>query len=210
MRSWLALTSASAIQLQVLFQNASQCSITPIMLTFTKVMQNPASVHAAQLAYAHACRLSTGQAGLLHLRLRSTIQLSIQLQHLLHVVVAQTLSTQPSIDSGCPVRGRLHRRHSQAQTTEYAQSCAGAAGICVRLLLSIDRRETTQQALATVNLAAEHLHRGVVGIDLSGNPSIGHLDTWLPALQLAKQKGLKLTLHAAEVRWAHPAYVCQM
>ena len=77
---------------------------------------------------------------------------------------------------------------------------ANTTGICVRLLLSIDRREGTQQALATVELAAQHMHRGVVGIDLSGNPSIGELRTWLPALQLARQKGLKLTLHAGEVR----------
>lgn len=71
--------------------------------------------------------------------------------------------------------------------------------ICVRLLLSIDRRETVQQALATVELAAASMHRGVVGIDLSGNPSVGQLETWLPALRLAREKGLKLTLHAAEV-----------
>ena len=79
-----------------------------------------------------------------------------------------------------------------------------STGICVRLLLSIDRRESTQQALATVELAVAYTHRGVVGIDLSGNPSVGELATWLPALQLARQKGLKLTLHAAEVG----AFVC--
>ena len=70
----------------------------------------------------------------------------------------------------------------------------------MRLLLSIDRRETEQQALDTVELAARHMARGVVGVDLSGNPNVGHLDTWLPALRLARQRGLKLTLHAAEVR----------
>jgi len=45
--------------------------------------------------------------------------------------------------------------------------------IYVRLLLSIDRRETTSAALDTVNLALEMKDQGVVGIDLSGNPVVG-------------------------------------
>eukprot|EP00854_Cymbomonas_tetramitiformis_P015279 gene15279-18076_t len=68
-----------------------------------------------------------------------------------------------------------------------------------RLILSIDRRETTEQALATVKLAAAYKTKGVVGIDLSGNPSIGEWATFVPALRKAQQQGLKVTLHAGEV-----------
>ena len=83
--------------------------------------------------------------------------------------------------------------------------CAGACQLCeCAVILSIDRRENTEQALITVRLAAEHRQRGVVGIDLSGNPSIGEWSTWEPALQAARQGGLKITLHAGEVRLHDP------
>ena len=81
----------------------------------------------------------------------------------------------------------------------YARLYVGNRPIMVRLLLSIDRREGMRDALDTVALAAEYQSQGVVGIDLSGNPSIGSLATWLPALHKARELGLMLTLHAAEV-----------
>ncbi|XP_052112691.1 N6-mAMP deaminase-like [Arachis duranensis] len=45
--------------------------------------------------------------------------------------------------------------------------------IFVRLLLSADRRETTEATMETVKLALEMRHLGVVGIDLSGNLKVG-------------------------------------
>ncbi|XLU79116.1 hypothetical protein S245_002537, partial [Arachis hypogaea] len=45
--------------------------------------------------------------------------------------------------------------------------------IFVRLLLSADRRETTEATMETVKLALDMRHLGVVGIDLSGNPKVG-------------------------------------
>ncbi|RDX86089.1 Adenosine deaminase-like protein, partial [Mucuna pruriens] len=71
--------------------------------------------------------------------------------------------------------------------------------IFVRLLLSIDRRETTEAAMETVKLALEMRPFGVVGIDLSGNPSIGDWATYLPALKFAREQGLCVTLHCGEV-----------
>ncbi|GAB2301098.1 hypothetical protein Dimus_035130 [Dionaea muscipula] len=71
--------------------------------------------------------------------------------------------------------------------------------IFVRLLLSIDRRETTSSAMETVKLALEMRDMGVVGIDLSGNPIIGEWVTFLPALKFAREQGLPITLHCGEV-----------
>ncbi|XP_010267705.1 PREDICTED: adenosine deaminase-like protein isoform X2 [Nelumbo nucifera] len=71
--------------------------------------------------------------------------------------------------------------------------------IYIRLLLSIDRRETTAAALETVQLALEMRDLGVVGIDLSGNPIVGKWETFLPALKFAKEQGLLVTLHCGEV-----------
>ncbi|KAL0353240.1 UNVERIFIED_CONTAM: N6-mAMP deaminase [Sesamum angustifolium] len=48
----------------------------------------------------------------------------------------------------------------------------GSKKIYVRLLLSIDRRETAEAATETVKLALEMRDLGVVGIDLSGNPAV--------------------------------------
>ncbi|CAA2992457.1 adenosine deaminase [Olea europaea subsp. europaea] len=75
----------------------------------------------------------------------------------------------------------------------------GRKKIFVRFLLSIDRRETTEAAMETVNLALEMSRFGVVGIDLSGNPFIGEWSTFLPALEFAKMQGLPITLHCGEV-----------
>ncbi|KAH7427991.1 hypothetical protein KP509_10G070500 [Ceratopteris richardii] len=71
--------------------------------------------------------------------------------------------------------------------------------IHVRLLLSIDRRENTEAAIETVQLALDMQKFGVVGIDLSGNPRVGDWKTFLPALKLAREKGLPITLHCGEV-----------
>ncbi len=74
-----------------------------------------------------------------------------------------------------------------------------------RLLLSIDRggkldptgRSTEGEVI--VCLAWEFMCQGVVGIDLSGNPTKGQWSHWKKALKEARECGLKIALHAGEV-----------
>lgn len=82
---------------------------------------------------------------------------------------------------------------------DMAYASEGRTPILVKILLSIDRREDTHAALATVELAEKYHSQGVVGIDLSGNPAVGKWDAWVPALEQARSAGLKITVHAAEV-----------
>lgn len=75
----------------------------------------------------------------------------------------------------------------------------GKPEIYVKLLLSIDRRESTEAAMETVQLAMEMQNFGVVGVDLSGNPRVGDWQTFVPALTWAKKQGLPVTLHCGEI-----------
>ncbi|XP_028304829.1 N6-Methyl-AMP deaminase isoform X2 [Gouania willdenowi] len=74
--------------------------------------------------------------------------------------------------------------------------------IDVRFLIAIDRRNGTDVAMETVKLAEQYMLSSeglVVGLDLSGDPTVGHGKDLLPALQRAKNCGLKLSLHLSEV-----------
>lgn len=53
--------------------------------------------------------------------------------------------------------------------------------------------------METVIFAEEYKERGVVGVDLCGNPAKGTLDQFYPALELAVKKKLKLAIHIAEL-----------
>lgn len=71
--------------------------------------------------------------------------------------------------------------------------------ITVKFLVSLDRRHSLQDNCDSVKLAIKFIDKGVVGVDVCGDPSKGSWDMIHPALLLAKQAGLKVTVHLAEI-----------
>jgi adenosine deaminase len=66
------------------------------------------------------------------------------------------------------------------------------------LILSIDRSNSAQEAMDVIDLALKYRSRGVVAVDLCGNPAKGDVSTFREAFRRAKDKGLGITLHFAE------------
>lgn len=62
------------------------------------------------------------------------------------------------------------------------------------LILSVDRRNDLPTALDVINLADKYRNQGVVGVDLCGDPAVGDVSLFTPAFELAKSKGLKMTM----------------
>ncbi|KAG0187350.1 hypothetical protein DFQ28_006485 [Apophysomyces sp. BC1034] len=71
--------------------------------------------------------------------------------------------------------------------------------IIVRLIVSIDRRNTLEQAHEVVDLALQFRADGVVGIDLCGDVLAGNFDLLKPAFVRAQSEGFKVTLHFNEI-----------
>ncbi|KXH25167.1 adenosine deaminase [Colletotrichum simmondsii] len=95
-----------------------------------------------------------------------------------------------------------------------------------RLILSIDRRHTPSQAHETVRLAASFRDRGVVGVDLCGDPaarvhtgapgqdgdnSSETISIFRPAFAEARTLGLGITIHFGEAECSgHPAELAEI
>ncbi|KAI8989996.1 hypothetical protein BDB01DRAFT_717643 [Pilobolus umbonatus] len=72
--------------------------------------------------------------------------------------------------------------------------------IIVRLIISVDRSNTLAEAEEVVDLALMFKEKGVVGIDLCGNVSVGLFETLKPAFERAKKHGFSITLHFNEIK----------
>ncbi|OKP06489.1 Adenosine deaminase-like protein [Penicillium subrubescens] len=71
--------------------------------------------------------------------------------------------------------------------------------ISVFLILALDRGNTSPtEALEIIDLAIANKARGVVGVDLCGNPTQGDVTIYRDAFARAKAHGLGVTLHFAE------------
>ena len=105
-----------------------------------------------------------------------------------------------------PATGMTKRSYVEVVLSGIDKALLKCTTIHVRLLLSIDRCHSVAEAQDTVELASEHVSQGrathrawVVGIDLSGDPTVGDMSALVPVLCSAKKRGLKLAVHIAEV-----------
>jgi adenosine deaminase len=83
------------------------------------------------------------------------------------------------------------------------QNTAGEAGkekkLHTKLILSIDRKNSLEEALEVVSLAVKYRHLGIVGIDLCGTPTRKPISHLSPAFAEAIAQGLAITLHFGEI-----------
>jgi len=74
-----------------------------------------------------------------------------------------------------------------------------------RLLISVDRSGTLDQALENISLAVELFQSGnlyVVGVELGGNPTRNDFCLFEPAFKIARDAGLRVAIHCGEVSCA--------
>lgn len=81
-----------------------------------------------------------------------------------------------------------------------AAQTAQELGITVRLIASVNRHESVELAEQVAWLAASHIERGIVGMDLAGNEAEFPALPFAGLLNEARQSGLHVTVHAGE--WA--------
>lgn len=71
--------------------------------------------------------------------------------------------------------------------------------MAVKLILSIDRGSmTSNEAEEIAELAIKYSSKGIVGIDLAGNPTKGDVSIYRVAFEKVKSAGLGITVHFGE------------
>ncbi|CAJ1959686.1 unnamed protein product [Cylindrotheca closterium] len=73
-----------------------------------------------------------------------------------------------------------------------------------RFLVAVDRSHSNETAMEHIELAKDLVQSDeygyrVVGVDIGGNPTKNHFHDFRPAFEVAREAGLKITLHCAEV-----------
>lgn len=80
-------------------------------------------------------------------------------------------------------------------------------GILTRLIASVNRHESPQMAEEVVQLAAERIDQGIVGIDLAGDEANHSALMFAGVFREARQAGLRITCHAGE--WGGPENITE-
>jgi adenosine deaminase len=73
-------------------------------------------------------------------------------------------------------------------------------GLPTRLIVSVNRHESVEEAEEVIDLAIERAGAGIVGVDLAGNEAEFSAKPFEDVFRKAREAGLKVTIHAGE--WA--------
>lgn len=76
--------------------------------------------------------------------------------------------------------------------------CQNSERFQATLLLSLQRNSSPSSVRETVDLALKYRERGIVGLDISGDSTVGQIDPILPELLRAKKEGLPFVIHIGE------------
>ena len=79
----------------------------------------------------------------------------------------------------------------------------------VRLLLSIDRSKSVDENAEILDIAVRMISKSsmIVGIDFSGNPNNGRFTDFVSMLQICRDIGLFITVHAAEIHESRKSHI---
>jgi adenosine deaminase len=98
---------------------------------------------------------------------------------------------------------REQQRYQQEITDRQDEDASVRLPMVCRFIVAVDRSQTQQDAMEHVNLAIEFFEREglamVVGVDLGGNPTKQDFRDFQPVFQKARDAGLQVTIHCAEV-----------
>ena len=86
-----------------------------------------------------------------------------------------------------------------------AKDAAAKFDVIVRLIVSVNRHESTDLAEQVAWISAEHHDHGIVGLDLAGNEAEYPSKPFYGIFKEARQAGLHVTIHAGE--WGPAANV---
>jgi adenosine deaminase len=97
---------------------------------------------------------------------------------------------------------REQQRYQQEIIVDGQDASVRLPMVC-RFIVAVDRSQTQQDATENVNLAIEFFQKEgsvmVVGVDLGGNPTKQDFRDFQPVFQKARDAGLQVTIHCAEI-----------
>ena len=102
-------------------------------------------------------------------------------------------------------RKELDRYEAETANQQSGTSSETRLPLIPRLIVSVDRSKTVDEAYENVDLAIELKNSGckqIVGVEIGGNPAKNDFRDFVPVFKKARQHGLPISIHCGEVPMA--------